>query len=78
MTKQQIKEMMIDIINETLQNRGSEVLEEINEEKVREFMWSKDFGEEIANDYIEYYDIVNDYLEEIYEEITIDDLSSPF
>lgn len=78
MTKQQIKETMIKIINETLQNRAIEVLDDIDEETVREFMWEHDFGESIADDYIDRYDIVNDYLEEIYDEIKIDDLNAPF
>lgn len=78
MKKQQIKDLMISIINEKLRERKDEVLEEIDEETVKEFIWSVDYGKELADDYIKSHNIIVNYLYEIYVTISYDDLDAPF
>lgn len=82
MTKEQIKNYMLERINETLQNEleNLDIPDLVDEEILHEFMWEHDFGYEIARNYIDNNTdtIVHDFLQDIYDSIDSFDLDMPW
>ena len=82
MTREEINQRMIASVQATLESKldDLDVLEEINEDDVDEYIWSMNYGTCIAEDYIEENldDLKNGILESIWDEIDSSDLESPF
>lgn len=83
MTRQEIKMMMINSINDALETELEErniIDERINEDVIHDYLWNRDFGIQLINDYIEEHeeDIIEAYLDEIFEEIDTEDLDMPW
>lgn len=84
MTRNEIRNWMINRISETLENEFCDdeeiILKHIDEETLNDFMWGKDFGLELAEQYIEenITELADAYLETIYQDISTDDLDSPW
>lgn len=77
MTKAQIKAMMIQKIQETFDSLRCENIEDmITEDDVYEYMWKHDFGQFLAEEKFNENreDLIEEYLDEIYDEIDVDDL----
>lgn len=80
MTKSEIRARMVKAINDSFEDYLENELDYeslIDEDVLHDFLWEKDFGREIYQDFI--YDnateIAKEFLEDIYNEIDETDLS---
>ena len=73
---------MLESVQATLESKleDLDVLEDINEDDVDEYIWSMDYGNCLVEDYIEENidDLKNEILKSIWDEIDSSDLESPF
>lgn len=81
--KKQIKLKMIEFIKNHIKDEleNTNILDEyIDNDDIYKFIWSKDFGDEFLEEFIENNktDLINDRLQEIYNEIDQSDLYNPF
>lgn len=82
MTKQEIRNYMIERINETLESEIEENPIEncITVDHINDFLWEKDFGMDIVEAWLDNRreEQIQELLQEIYNSIDEDDLDSPF
>lgn len=83
MTREQIKNKMIQHINNTIQEMIEDeecILEALTTTDICECIYNHNFGRDLAKDYIEenINDIAASYLEEIFTEIDTSDLFYPW
>lgn len=80
MTREEIKKLMLKSINATLEEKVLDIESLICIEDIDEFMWTKDFGEELVEEFLEENkaEFIGEYLEEIYSGIGTEDLKAPF
>lgn len=81
MTKFTIKEKMIEMMSANIEAAITElVMDEIDDEAIYEFLWSKDYGQSIAEDYVltNKEELIEQVLEEIYEDIDMEDFDAPW
>lgn len=69
---------MLEIMQERLNDSVSEFLDSITEDDVKEFMWNRDLGQEVVEEYLDESNLKEDYMFMIYDEINSYDLETPF
>lgn len=77
MTRESIKAYMVNRIRAVIEDEIENNIEKyIDEDRVQDYMWNKDYGLDKAIEFIEDNadDIIEDYLDEIYSEIESFDL----
>lgn len=81
MTRIEIKLEMLKHINDALEAefKESKILEAIDKDTIYDYLWTKDFGMQLIEEYIEEYknEIIEAYLDEIFDEIETSDLTHP-
>lgn len=82
MTRAEIKDWMVAMINDSVDSilEDIDIIGEIDTEEIYDFLWKKDFGKEIIEEAVEAEkdSFIEDYLENVYEEIKSFDIKLPF
>lgn len=82
MKRNEIKNLMLERISETLEAEFEEhsIEDRITPDHINDFLWNKDFGMGLVEDYIDNHedDLIEAYLEEIYNDLDSDDLTTPW